>query len=76
MLKINGKEYLVGPVSSLGAPRAWDDTGIRVFHCNQNCTVLRRSDDKRLMVKVQHLNTQWPSYYPLRTQAEILSDWS
>lgn len=76
-VQFQGREYLVGPAllsSRIG--REYDDIG-RAFYANQNCTVLRneRNPDD-LLLKVQYLNSNFPTLHPIRTQPHLLRNWS
>jgi hypothetical protein len=74
-IEFKGTTYLIGPVRQTCTGREWDDAG-RVDYGGNSCPVLRHSESGDLVLVQQPLNSQWPAYRPLRTQAELLEGWA
>lgn len=74
-INFGGKTYLIGPVlPQKTLPLSFHDIGT-VQYMNNNCTVLKSFQANKLVIKVQRLNTEWPDFHELRTQADLLKEW-
>lgn len=74
-IEFDGKTYLVGPewgVSRL--PASFIHIGT-VRYGNDNCPIFKSIQSSVMVLKTQPLNSQWPVFYPLKTQSELLNGW-
>ncbi len=67
--------YLVGlPIPQRSLPSAYTDIGT-VSYMNRDRPLFKSYQSGQLLMCVQHPNSEWPTFYPLKTQSELLKDW-
>ena len=77
-ITVRGVEYLVGPAMPFRRamlPMTFGHID-NVEYMGNNCPVFYNAHSLERYLKVQHTNSEWPTFYPLKTKASLLQGWN